>query len=479
MGSSPRALSSATRKKRKTQRAPFEHRVTRFSILLVAPGLLISGILIWMQPWSVQSKLILMGAELLASLLIGTALHDHIVRPLQTLSNVVGALRDEDYSFRARLAVPNDALGELSLEVNALADLLARHRTGVIEATALLQRVVEEVDIPIFAFDPARSLRLVNSAAEKLLHQPPAHLIGKTAADLNLEKCLSCENESLVELHFGTEARWFVRRSSFRQQGIPHTLVILSDVSRALREEERRAWQRLIRVLGHELNNSLAPIKSIAGSLNARLAASGIREGERQDFERGFNIIESRAASLNRFLQGYRQLAQMPPPSLQECSVSLIAKRVAGLETRVPVALIPGPEVRFQADPDQLEQMLINLLRNAAEAVLQMEHAGSNSNGSKDSRAEQNVELSWKVMGDNLIIAIKDNGPGLMNPSNAFVPFYTTKPTGSGIGLVLARQIAEAHGGSLELENRVDQQGCIVRILLSLNSATNDGRPRL
>ena len=474
MGSSPGVLSSATRKKRKTQRAPFERRVTRLSILLAAPGLLISGILIWIQPWSVQSKLILIGAQLLASLLIGAGLHDHVVRPLQTLSNVVGALRDEDYSFRARLAVPNDALGELSLEVNALADLLAKHRTGAIEATALLQRVVEEVDIPIFAFDPAGSLRLVNSAGVKLLHQPPPKLIGKTASDLHLEKCLFCENESLVELHFGIEARWFIRRSSFRQQGIPHTLVILSDVSRALREEERRAWQRLIRVLGHELNNSLAPIKSIAGSLNARLAASGISEQEQQDFERGLNIIESRAASLNRFLQGYRQLAQMPPPSLQKCSVSLIAKRVAGLETRVPVALTPGPEVSFLADPDQLEQMFINLLRNAAEAVLEMEHVGSNSNGSKDSRAEQNVELSWKVIGDDLAIAIEDNGAGLMNPSNAFVPFYTTKPTGSGIGLVLARQIAEAHGGSLELQNRTDRRGCLVRITLPLNSAVKN-----
>src|SRR4029077_13174135 len=204
MGSSPRALSSARRKKRKTQRAPFEHRVTRFSILLVAPGLLISGILIWMQPWSVQSKLILMGAELLASLLIGTALHDHIVRPLQTLSNVVGALRDEDYSFRARLAVPNDALGELSLEVNALADLLAQHRTGAIEAAALLQRVVEEVEIPIFAFDPAGRLRLLNSAGEKLLQQPSILLLGRTANELRLDNSLSCENETLIQLQFGT-----------------------------------------------------------------------------------------------------------------------------------------------------------------------------------------------------------------------------------------------------------------------------------
>ena len=471
MGSSPRVITSATRRKRKTQRAPFERRVTLFSVLLVMPGLLLTGILVWMQPWSLQSKLLLIVGELLSCLVIGAALHDHIIRPLQTLANVVGALRDEDYSFRARTAIPNDALGELSLEVNALADLLAKHRTGVIEASALLQRVVEEVGIPILAFDPASKLRLVNSAGERLLRQPPAQLIGKTAADLNLGDCLSCQNESLVDLHFGTDARWFVRRSSFRQQGIPHTLIILSDVSRALREEERRAWQRLIRVLGHELNNSLAPIKSIAGSLNARLSSCEIRNEERQDFARGLGIIESRAASLNRFLQGYRQLAQMPPPILQKFSISAIAKRVAALETRLSIALLTGPEVIFLADPDQLEQMLINLLKNAAEAVLQVECPRSNANGFKDAVTEQNVELSWEVIGDNLIVAIQDNGPGLMNPGNVFVPFYTTKPDGSGIGLVLARQIAEAHRGSLELQNRTDKRGCLVKIALPLDSA--------
>jgi len=445
--------------------------VSRFSVLLVAPSLLVSGILIWLQPWSLQSKLIVSGAELLACLLVGAALHDHIVRPLQTLANVVGALRDEDYSFRARLAVPNDALGELSLEVNALADLLAKHRTGAIEATALLQRVVEEVDIPIFAFDPANRLRLVNSAGEKLLQRPPAQLIGKTGPDLGLGSCLSCENESLVELHFGTDARWFVRRSSFRQQGIPHTLVVLSDVSRALREEERRAWQRLIRVLGHELNNSLAPIKSIAGSLHARLSTSGIRAEEQQDFERGLNIIESRAASLNRFLQGYRQLAQMPPPVLRKCSISALAKRVGALETRVPVTIVAGPDVSLLADPDQLEQMLINLLHNAADAVLQLSDGDTNSNGSKGTNTGQQIVLSWTAVGEDVVIVIEDHGPGLMNPSNAFVPFYTTKPTGSGIGLVLSRQIAEAHDGSLELSNRPDQRGCVVRVTLPMKVA--------
>src|SRR5205823_11332528 len=176
--------------RRKRQRAPFERRVTRLSFLLVAPALLVSGIVIWLQPWSLQSKLMILGAESFACLLIGATLHDQIVRPLQTLANVVGALREEDYSFRARMAVPDDALGELSLEVNMLADLLAEHRTGAIEATALLQRVVEEVDIPLFAFDPDETLRLVNSAGERLLQQASPRLLGKSAEELGLETCL-------------------------------------------------------------------------------------------------------------------------------------------------------------------------------------------------------------------------------------------------------------------------------------------------
>jgi nitrogen fixation/metabolism regulation signal transduction histidine kinase len=379
----------------------------------------------------------------------------------------VGALREEDYSFRARLAVPSDALGELSLEVNALADLLAQHRTGAVEATALLQRVVEEVDIPIFAFDPATRLRLVNPAGERLLQQSSARLLGRTASELALQNSLTCENETLVPLGFGSDARWFVRRSSFRQEGLPHTLVVLSDVSRALREEERRAWQRLIRVMGHELNNSLAPIKSIAGSLSARLPATNLDSDQRQDFERGLSIIETRAASLNRFLQAYRQLAQMPPPVLQQCSVSTLAKRVAAVETRVDVTVVPGPDITLMADADQLEQMLINLLRNAADAVLEPTSSGDNSNGSTSPRESgPQILLTWKLADRDVIVTIEDNGPGLLNPSNVFVPFYTTKPGGSGIGLILSRQISEAHGGSLELANRLEERGCAVKITL-------------
>jgi two-component system, NtrC family, nitrogen regulation sensor histidine kinase NtrY len=429
--------------------------------------LLASVLVLWYLPWTLESKLLLLGAEAFACLLLGTALHDHIVRPLQTLANVVGALREEDYSFRARLAVPNDALGELSIEVNALADLLAQHRTGVIEATVLLQRVVEEVDLPILAFDPASKLRLVNSAAERLLQRPSAELLGKAALDLGLQPTLTCENETPVNLRFSSEARWLVRRGLFRQNGLPHMLVVLSDVSRALREEERSAWQRLIRVIGHELNNSLAPIKSIAGSLHARISEMDVQPDQRQDFQRGLSIIESRAASLNRFLQAYRQLAQMPPPVRRECSIAELVRHVATLETRVAVTVMSGPDIMLIADPDQLEQMLINLLHNAAEAVLLPVASPDNGDECKHF-SDPKIVLTWTLADNELMLTIEDNGPGLMNPSNVFVPFYTTKPQGSGIGLVLSRQICEAHGGSLELSNRIDDSGCIVKIALPL-----------
>lgn len=452
----------------KPNRQPFEARIARMALLLVLPGLALTGILVWLQAWSIETKLILLAAELTACLLIGLALRDEVVRPLQTLANVVAALRQEDYSLRARVAVPDDALGELSLELNALADVLAQQRTGVVEARALVQRVVEEVDVPIFSFDPDNRLQLVNSAGERLLQQPAARLLGRTASELRLNAPLSCENESIVQLQIEGHARWFVRRSSFRQQGLPHTLVVLSDVSRALREEERRAWQRLIRVLGHELNNSLAPIKSIAGSLSARLSAANLENEQRQDFETGLSIIETRAASLNRFLQAYRSLAQMPPPSLRRVSIAPLMSRVAAMETRAPVTVLPGPEVTVAVDPDQLEQMLINLLRNAVEAALQ---ASAGENGKGTTAREPRVEVTWQLNEADLVISIRDNGPGLMNPGNVFVPFYTTKPTGSGIGLLLSRQIAEAHGGSLVLTNRTDQIGCEVVIRLPVSAA--------
>jgi two-component system nitrogen regulation sensor histidine kinase NtrY len=471
MASSSRGSSSpGARKSRKRVRLLYERRINLFSLLVALPGLIVSGILIWLQAWSAETKWALVLAELFVWWLLAMALQEQTTRPLQTLANVIAALREEDYSFRARGAAADDALGELSLEVNALADLLSDQRIRAIEATALLRRVMEEIDVPLFTFDPDQVLRLVNSAGERLLQQPSVRLLGRTAEEIGLAACLAAESETLVPLAFhNPNARWLVRRSSFRQRGVPHSLIVLSDVSRALREEERSAWQRLIRVLGHELNNSLTPIKSIAGSLSTQIANAVPDSGHRQDFERGLAIIETRADNLNRFLQAYRQLAQMPPPVLRKTSLLPLVERVAGLETRLRVLVVPGPPTELEVDPEQLEQMLINLLRNAVEAALERSHPTGLAG--KDGIAcmpdsDPPVVISWDVSEQDLTLTIEDSGPGLLNPSNAFVPFYTTKPAGSGIGLVLSRQITEAHGGSIELVNRTDKRGCRATVIL-------------
>jgi nitrogen fixation/metabolism regulation signal transduction histidine kinase len=455
--------SLATRLPRRRRfRLLYEKRIALFALLAAVPGLAFGTALIWSHDWSRNTKISLTVLEFLPWLVLTLALLDQIVRPLQTLANVVGALREEDYSFRARGAAPNDALGELALEINALADILAEQRVQTIEATALLRRVVEEIDAPLFTFDPTHVLRLVNAAGERLLQQPAARLLGKTASELELNACFEAVNETLVALPYSApNARWMLRKGSFRQNGVPHTLIVLSDVSRALREEERSAWQKLIRVLGHELNNSLAPIISIAGSLSSRLPLAELPEAQNTDFQRGLNIIESRTAALHRFLQSYRRLAQMPSPSLKPTELRPLIERVAALETRLNVEILPAADLTLMIDPDLIEQMLINLVRNAVDAALEQAHLQQ-----AGEPAPPKVTIGLEKLDRHIAFMVQDNGIGLLNPSNAFVPFYTTKPGGSGIGLVLSQQIAEAHAGSVELTNRPDARGCRVKVTL-------------
>ena len=311
---------------------------------------------------------------------------------------------------------------------------------------------MEEINVAVFAFDGDHRLRLVNRAGERLLSEPAERLLAAPAESLGLEQYLAGETQHTVQHNFsGGTGRWGISRSTFREGGLPHQLLVVTDLTRPLREEELKAWQRLVRVLGHELNNSLAPIKSIAGSLESILARQPRPEDWEDDMTRGLTVIASRCESLNRFMGAYARLARLPQPTLAPVGVSDLVRRVVGLETRVAPKLLPGPEVIIQADADQLEQLLINVIRNAADASL--ETGGG-------------VRVGWGRENSHLIVWVRDEGPGLQNTSNLFVPFFTTKPTGSGIGLVLSRQIAEAHGGTLTLQNATDGPGCEARLML-------------
>lgn len=442
------------------RRLSFERRLRIWLYLLGLPALVLCWVLLWQHSVDTSAQAIALLAFAVAWAFAVSLLTEQIVRPLQTLANVVAALREDDYSFRARGARRNDAVGDLALEVNALASMLQGQRAGALEAMALVERVMSSMQSPVLAFDPEGRLKLLNAAGERAFGLRGQTALGRSAEQLKLGALLDIGNDGLVSLGQAQQAgRWMVKRTKFRLRGIPHTLLVLSDVSVALREEERLAWERLIRVLGHEINNSLTPIKSIAGSLRGRLAALNVTD-EGGDFELGLEVIESRAESLNRFLQAYRQLMGLPAPKLAAVSLAGLVERVARLETRVCVQVATAKDVMLQVDADHIQQALINLVRNGAEAALSPDVTGGGT---------PSVEIAWESVGGEVVIAVRDNGPGLTNKGNLFVPFYTTKPSGTGIGLVLAQQIAQAHRGSVQLANRTDGvSGCRAELRLPL-----------
>lgn len=428
-------------------------RVWLYGLLLSLPAFLFTAAFLFQHQIGLTTALLLVGGVLIYLAFSASALVETLVRPLQTLSNVVASLREGDYSFRARGAGAPDALGELAAEINALANLMQRQRVRSLEATALLARILEVMHAPLFAFDRESLLQLVNNAGLKLLGLPYARCFGRSARELGIADLLGVPDQTIYTFA-GKPTRWLLRKTAFRQDGVPHTLLLLADVSQPLQEEEQIAWKRLIRVLGHELSNSLAPIKSIAGSLLARVDSVDSDEDTLKDFRRGLGVIESRADSLHRFVQSYRMLAQLPPPRFRPVPIGPLLERVVLLEQRLPVELVAGPAAILAADPDQLEQMFINLLANAVDASL--------ANGQRQVRA------SWTRGDSNLTVAIEDRGLGIANADNLFVPFYTTKPAGSGVGLALAQQVARAHGGEVQLLNREDGAGARATVTLPL-----------
>jgi nitrogen fixation/metabolism regulation signal transduction histidine kinase len=435
----------------------YERRIQLLALAAGFPGSLIAILLLWFGPYSSQTAWTLTFVIALGWLGFAASLRHRVVFSLQTLSNLLAAMREEDFSLRGRGARADDALGEVMIEVNMLSETLREQRLGALEATALLRTVMEEIDVAIFAFDSDERLKLVNRAGERLLDRAGERCLGLTAKELGLAVCLESEPARNMELSFpGGTGRWGMRRGSFRQGGSPHHLLVLTDLRRALREEERQAWQRLIRVLGHELNNSLAPIQSVAQSLETtvqRAPAAGDGVAVLDDMRQGLAIIRSRTEALGRFMGAYTQLAKLPKPTLLPVDFGALVRRVAALEQRLPVELSEGPRISVRADRDQLEQLLINLIRNAADAST--ETGGG-------------VGLEWTASPAHLDVFVLDEGPGISNPANLFVPFFTTKQSGSGIGLVLSRQIAEAHGGSLTLDNRSDRRGCKAHLRLPL-----------
>lgn len=437
---------------------PYERKIVVIALAATSPLAVLALLLVAygrFDLWVIATVI----AVVAGSVLVATAvLHESLVHPLRTISNLVAAVREEDYALRGRDAVSDDVLGEIIVELNSLADAMRERKLATLEAAALVRIVLNEIDAAVFTFDAESRLELVNRAGERLLDDRAERLIGRTAEELGIRDLFEIETPSTIERTFGaTTARWSVRPSAVRSRGRSHRMVVVADITRSLRQEEVGAWQRIVRVLGHELNNSLGPIRSIASTIAATLSRDALPESWKSDVQRGIGVIERRSDALTRFMRDYAKLARLPEPNRRRVSLRPLIERCAAIENRMRIEIVPGPETELFADEDQLEQLLINLLSNAVDASL--ETGGG-------------VTMTWHRVNGAVELSVLDEGRGLHSTANLFVPFFTTKPHGSGIGLVLSRQIAEAHGGTLLLRNRGDRGGCEALLRLDVYATT-------
>nr|MBA3916171.1 PAS domain-containing sensor histidine kinase [Terriglobales bacterium] len=369
----------------------------RTFLMVLAAGLLPSGIaFLLLRDRSFSDSWYWTVAILSVSLCAGmaAAVRSTIVRSLRTLASMQAAVREGDFSIRARSTGVNDSLSEVIYEINELASTLQNQRLGAFEAGALMRKVLTEIQAAVFAFDAEHRLRLLNREAERLIGQVGERALGSSAEKLGIADLLQGREAHTAERSFpGGGGRWGIRRTTFRQGGTPHQLVVVTDLSRALREEERQAWQRLVRVLGHELNNSLAPIKSISQSLQTLFRREPRPQDWEDDMGLGLQVIADRSEALARFMADYSRLARLPKPNLHPVAIAPLLRRVAHLDSRLPVKVEEGPDATLDADSDQLEQLFINLLRNGVDASLQT--------GSE-------VTLHWEVNGSNVRVRILD-----------------------------------------------------------------------
>ena len=424
-----------------------------------APLAVTGFLLVLCDGLSFLTRLSLLITGLAGSLLVGRLLGGRLLSSLATAFDLLASLREGDYGLRGHVRWRRDPLQVLIADINALSDELRQGRRKRTEASRFLGKTLVALNSAVFVIDDAGALRLINPAARRLLRAERTAVVGRDAAELGLGPVLAAADDTIVNHQFPAgKGRWAVRRASWYSDGRGHTLVMLHDLSAALSEEERRAWQRLIRVLSHELNNSLTPIGSLAGSL-AVLLEKESAEMARQPLLDGLDAIGRRAAALARFLSGYGRLARLPPQQRTRFRLDELLHRVVRLEHRLGIDIAGSRPVTIEGDEDQLGQVFVNLLRNAVEATLARV-------------AEGRVWVDWQVDVDDVLVTIDDEGVGLPASDCLFVPFFTTKPEGSGIGLSLSRLIIEAHGGTVELRSRHGAPGAQALIRLPYGMAS-------
>ncbi|MDF2177151.1 ATP-binding protein [Aliiglaciecola sp. CAU 1673] len=421
-------------------------------LLASLPAALGFLILLWQIEVSVYLAVLLSLLLTLTILYSLYRLHERLDQQFNTLSSLMEAMIRGDLSLRGREKAGKNAQTALLTQLNALADTLSQQRAQVHETALLMDKINRQIDVAILAYDDKHKIQLINGSFCRLLQQEAENLKGQTLNQLGINNLADAPAGAVLDWDFpGAKGQWRLYRDHYQSGGRRHHLLFITDVRQMLRAAERRAWQRLVRVLSHEINNSLAPIASLSDSLKRLLANQDFEHQD--DVLEGLGIISQRATSLQRFTQSYSRLTHLPEPQRRYQPLRPILDKVAAIFGSQRLSLV-GEDVQLLLDADQLEQLLINLVKNAFEAMVD--------------KPEARVEIRWHTEHGWLLLEVLDSGPGISNAENLFTPFYTTKASGSGIGLVLSRQIAEAHGGSLSLSTRQGAQGAVAKLQLPM-----------
>lgn len=365
--------------------------------------------------------------------------YQQLVSPFYRMTNIVEAIRIEDYSLRAHSGFSDGVIKQLQQEMHKLSDELQQRKTRYDQHVFLIYRLIEQLNTPILVFDHRLRLDHANQAFSDFSGQPWQTQKGRDCTELGFDK------DRRANWYFTNnqpQQNWQLRQSQFQDGDHRYHLVIMTNIAKEIRQTQQMSWQQIVRVLSHEIRNSLTPIRSLTQTLieEAQLGREGLSPPALQALE----IIAERSGSLQDFVKQYANLGQKFELKLSQVVIVNLFEKICALfpENTILVAN-EHQNVVFKADKTLLEQVLINLVKNAIEA----------------SSNEGFIKLTFDQSNTKNIIRVIDNGGGISNPDNLFVPFYTTKEKGQGIGLSFCRNIIEQHGGSLNLYNRVNQHG--------------------
>ncbi|MBL4631293.1 MAG: GHKL domain-containing protein [Paraglaciecola sp.] len=372
---------------------------------------------------------------------------------IRTLANIIESMIDGDYSLRGR-EQDNQAFQELLTLVNNLADTLALSKIEAKQSRQLLERIMQQMDAMVLAVDEQGRVVMANNSAQKLLSIDMSQAAKIFLHDLAIGKIINIAQSGIINFEQPQlKGEHFLFKESFLSDGKQHQLFLITSAQRLLLEKERKSWQSLLRVLSHEMNNSLTPISSVSQSMKQKLQDEN-KDLNRESLLTGVDIIHERASSLSSFIASYSQLSHLPEPNKSHFALQGLINNCAALFSDCCIVFtddgIEIEQVKVNADKAQLEQVFINLFKNAQEAMQAVTCAND---------TDKVITVFCKTDEKHLHIHICDSGIGIANQENLFVPFYSTKPQGSGIGLTLCKQILFNHGGFLALSNKKMAQG--------------------